>query len=197
VNKTKKLTFVAVGVCVVSLSLIFGSGFTVEKDKDYSISEKYSNHLSVFLKKERNAKASKEKLGFDTTTTTNIDSEVKVNFKVHVIKDQPSFVDVTGNGVIRVEKDNFNFKILDSTRLHKAQLGNGNTLIWGPIDGILKNKKGEDDMLTLGITYIPETNQKFITSTIGTMDSGFAAATFGNYDFVSEEMTNIMKNEVN
>lgn len=116
-----------------------------------------------------------------------------MNFTFEPIENDPDQLNVSGNGVIKVGNDVYPFTISNISRLKQAKLSNGNTLIWGPIDATLKNKMGKDDQMVLGLAYIPETNQNFSTLTVGTMDSGLAALTFGT-DFSTDEMRKIVEN---
>jgi hypothetical protein len=195
-RKRKTIILGVVVTCVLALSMIVGSAFS-GGDTAYTIQATYSNHVPAAFKTPKNAAASVIDLGFDTTTTTSADSSINLKAQFNAIGSDSTQLEVSGTGFIRVGQQNLPFNILKMTRVNQMQLSNGNTFIWGPVDADIKNIKGQDEQLSLGLAFIPETNQTYLTCTIGTLDQGLAAATFGDGGFITAEMKNAIRNNAN
>lgn len=191
-SKVKKAVIGGLVIGIMAVSSVFALGFS-DKDKaiSYTLQEKATDNLPAEFKTKDNLDAKKLKLGIDDSNQRNTD--LKINFKLEPIADDNYHLNVLGNGTVDVDQNKYNFTISETTRLNQTKLSNGNTFIWGPIDATIKDKSGEVNQMVLGIAFIPETNQKYFTCTIGTMDNGLAAMTFGQ-SFSDPELLKIVEN---
>lgn len=171
---------------LVSLAATTGFGSPDQK-VHYNVTANASmKDVPPAFQKAINLQASKDKFGFETS---NENAKLVLNFDLKPDPNNTKRLDATGSGVVHVDSATFPFQITDA-RLYQATLNNGQTFIFGVLDGKIQTKKGEDDSLAIGVTFIPETDQKFFTFTSGTLEHGLSAIAFGE-KFTTEEMINL------
>lgn len=187
-RKIKFFSILTLGVLLIVLSIAFGVSAN-NKTKHFQIDVSMTDLLPVEFKKAENLRANKDKIGLNSF---NSKSRLLLNFKVNPIQDDTDIIlEVSGNGVIKVENENYPFKVEPTSRLRSAELESGDVFMWGVIDAYIVNSKGKEDVVSMGLAFIPETNESFLTCTIGSLDEGLAAMTFGQ-DFGTEEMRNLV-----
>jgi len=173
------------------VTLFYSTGFKTDEGS-YSFDLKAVNSVPGDFKKEQNKKAAKENFGFENIEQT--DSRLKVKLTVTPLSKESNMMTVVGKGQLKIDKSVYNFEVDNSTsRLTKANLDNGMTFIYGPVDVRIKNKKGQNMEMTLGVNYLPELDKTLVNVTTGSIEGDVIFIPFGQLD-VSTEVGESIKN---
>ncbi|MFD0674959.1 hypothetical protein [Cohnella sp. GCM10027633] len=193
--KSKKMYVAIASVCIASAVILMSNSNSFakgEQGKEFHIKSKYTNLASNEFDTLKGKKAAEDKIGL----TENNKSKTKFDFDFSLkgLDDVDKSVEIiNASGRLKIDNENFELNVnSDGSYLQKSTLANGMQFIFGSVDAYITTKKGQTEYLTLGLNIIPETNQTFITTTLGSIDSDFAVLSFGD-NFLTNEMIEKIK----
>ncbi|MGO4185974.1 hypothetical protein AB4Z45_32835 [Paenibacillus sp. MCAF9] len=187
----KKLIALLSLITIFSISTILIVGASTENSQEYDfvISGKNKDIPNEF-KEIGKIETYIENFGISTYKDKDTKSEIDLKIKETNVDEDGNVLFVTGKGSINLSTGKYDFDF-ENSQLKKTTLEDGQTLIYGPIDGKIKTKEGEEKFLTLSVQFMPGTNNFLCNAVVGTLEEGVSILSFGK-TFNEKEIDSIM-----
>lgn len=171
---------VLIGIAGVALTVVLVAAGVVgisAKPKVYHVNQNLnSQDIPPKFKASENLKAGRDMLGLDLASASQADARIELTFQG--TESSEGLVNVNGQGVLRVGSSSFPFTLDQKQRLKKATLSTGQTVVYGPLDGTIKGRTG-DNLIAMALVCDSDSKAAEVTVTIGDLGKGFSALHFG------------------
>lgn len=184
---------------MISFAVIIGTGFSDETgtkvqsngEITMNATEEYVDALPDDLKNDLNQQLNRETIDNQRTfLRTMVTNNNDINLQL-TMTPEGEFFSVKGSGSITLLGETSQLTLNESI-ISKAELGSGETFVYGPLDAKMTLGTGETKDIIIGIGAIVETGQRYFSLTMGNLgDKELTYLTFGDTSFLNEEIQKI------